>query len=291
MNRGHDVTAIVRHPKKLNKRDRLTAVRGDANDSAALTSVIVSHDALISAFNPGWMPGAPQPEMYEEQIRGTTSIINAVKKSGIKRALRVGGAGGLEVTPSVQLIDTPNFPHWIKPGSRATTAALEALRNEPELEWSFPAPFALLKPGERTGKFRLGDDQLLVDSKGERRISLQDYAVAMIDELEKPTHIGQRFTVGYQSRTPTKMTDPSFNSSDDLQQDLERIFSLGSISSNQAGNSDGAYRKQHPKIHSNQCRFTIRLNSGVICQRNITWTSGNFRTLSYSTWTGSLSLR
>lgn len=197
LNRGHDVTAIVRHPEKLDKRDRLTAVRGDVNDSAALVSVIAGHDALISAFNPGWTPGTLRPEMYEEQIRGTTSIINAVKESGIKRVLWVGGAGGLEVAPGVQLIDTPDFPDWIKPGSRATTAALDALRNEPELEWSFLAPSAMLEPGERTGKFRLGGDQLLIDSKGESRISVQDYAVAMIDELEKPAHIRQRFTVGY----------------------------------------------------------------------------------------------
>lgn len=163
LNRGHQVTAIVRQPEKLAKSDRLTAVRGDVTDSAALASRIAGHDALISAFNPGWTPGTPRPEMYDEQVRGTTAIISAAKTAHIKRVLWVGGAGGLEVAPGVPLIDTPGFPEWIKPGSRATTAALDALRNEAGLEWSFLAPSAILEPGQRTGKFRLGGDRLLVD--------------------------------------------------------------------------------------------------------------------------------
>jgi putative NADH-flavin reductase len=101
------------------------------------------------------------------------------------------------VAPGVRLIDAPDVPEWIKPGSRATSEALAMLRNEPELEWSFLAPSATLESGERTAQFRLGGGQLLVDAKGESRISVQDYAVAMIDELERPAHIRQRFTVGY----------------------------------------------------------------------------------------------
>ncbi len=197
LNRGHEVTAVVRNPAKLEEKSGLTVVRGDVNDSASLTAIIAGHDALISAFNPGWTPGTPRPEMYEEQIRGTTSIIAAVKNAHVKRVLWVGGAGGLEISPGVLAIDAPDFPEWIKPGSRATSAALEALRNEPELEWSFLAPAATFEPGERTGKFRLGGDQLLVDSKGESRISVQDYAVAMIDELENKKHVRRRFTVAY----------------------------------------------------------------------------------------------
>jgi uncharacterized protein len=197
LNRDHEATAVVRHPERLEKRNGLTALRGDVNDTAGLASLIAGHDALISAFNPGWTPGTPRPEMYEEQVRGTKSIIAAVKKANIKRLVWVGGAGGLEVAPGVRLIDTPEFPEWIKPGSRATSEALEMLRNESELEWSFLVPSATLEPGERTAKFRLGGDQLLVDANGESRISLQDYAVAMIDELERPVHVRQRFTVGY----------------------------------------------------------------------------------------------
>ena len=169
------------------------AKAGDVYDTDRLAMVIREHEALISAFNPGWH----NPNLYDDQVHGTKSIIAAVKKAGITRVLWVGGAGGLEVKPGVRVMDSPDFPDWVKPGSLATINALEQLRQEPELEWSFLAPSAELKTGERTGTFRLGRDQLLVDANGESTISVQDYAVAMIDELERPTHIRQRFTVGY----------------------------------------------------------------------------------------------
>lgn len=166
---------------------------GDVYDSDRLAMVIRGHDALISAFNPGWQ----NPNLYDDQVRSTKSIIATVKKAGITRVLWVGGAGGLEVKPGVRLVDSPDFPDWVRPGSLATIDALEQLRQEPELERSFLAPSAELKTGERTGKFRVGTDQLLVDANGESTIAVQDYVVAMIDELERPTHIRQRFTVGY----------------------------------------------------------------------------------------------
>lgn len=187
------MTAIVRHPEKLAKQEGLVAKAGDVYDSALLVTLIRGHDAVISAFN----PGGKNPNLYDDQVRGTKSIIAAVKKAGITRVLWVGGAGGLEVKLGVRVIDAPDFPDWVKPGSLATIDALEQLRKEPQLEWSFLAPSAVLENGERTGKFRLGGDQLLVDPNGESKISVQDYAVAMIDELEKPAHIRQRFTVGY----------------------------------------------------------------------------------------------
>jgi hypothetical protein len=108
----------------------------------------------------------------------------------------VAGAGGLEVKPGVRVVDDPALPDWARPGSLATIDALDQLRKEPDLEWTFLAPSAEVKPGERTGKFRLEGDQLLVDSAGHSAISVQDYAVAMI-ELERPHHVRQRFTVGY----------------------------------------------------------------------------------------------
>ena len=144
----------------------------------------------LSAFNPGWK----NPNLYDDQVRGTASIIAAIKKAGIKKVLWVGGAGGLEVKPGVRVIDSPDMPLWVKPGSLATINALDQLRKEPELEWSYLSPSAELKPGQRTGKFRIGIDQLLVDTTGQSKISTQDYAVAMIDELERPTHVRQRFT-------------------------------------------------------------------------------------------------
>src|SRR6185503_4533936 len=116
---------------------------------------------------------------------------------GVKRVLWVGGAGGLEIKPGVQSVDLPEFPKEWKQGSLATREALNQLRKESGLDWSYLSPSADLSPGQRTGKFRFGTDQLLKDAKGGSRISVEDYAVAMIDELEKPTHIRQRFTVGY----------------------------------------------------------------------------------------------
>ena len=186
LDRGHSVTAIVRHPEKLEKRDRLVTKAGDVYDAALLA-------ALISAFNPGWK----NPDLYNDQVRGTTSIIAAIKKAGIRRVLWVGGAGGLEVKPGVRVVDGPGFPGWIRPGSLATIDALERLRKEPQLEWSYLAPSANMQPGQRTGKFRLECDRLLLDASGQSSISVEDYAVAMINELEHPAHIRQRFTVGY----------------------------------------------------------------------------------------------
>jgi uncharacterized protein len=115
----------------------------------------------------------------------------------VKRLLFVGGAGSLEVTPGVQSVDMPGFPAEYKQGALATREALNMLREEMGLEWSFLSPSADLFSGQRTGRFRLGTDQLLTDAQGESRISVEDYAMAMIDEMEKPQHIRRRFTVGY----------------------------------------------------------------------------------------------
>ena len=193
LDRGHIVTAIVRHPEKLEKREGLTAKAGDVYDTTSLAKLIQGNDAIISAFNPGWK----NPNLYDDQVRGTASIIAAIKKAGIKRVLWVGGAGGLEVKPGVRVVDSPDLPSWVRPGSLATINAMDQLRKEPDLEWSYLSPSAELKPGQRTRKFRLGNDQLLVDASGKSEISIQDYAAAMVDELERPAHVRRRFTVGY----------------------------------------------------------------------------------------------
>lgn len=190
LDRGHAVTAIVRQGEKLEERDGLTAKGGDVYDTASLATLIQGNDAIISAFNAGWQ----NPNLYDDQVRGTASIIAAIKKAGIARVLWVGGAGGLEVAPGVRVVDNPDMPSWVRPGALAMIDALDQLREEPELQWSYLSPSADLKPGQRTGSFRLGTDQLLVDATGQSTISVQDYAVAMIDELERPTHVRQRFT-------------------------------------------------------------------------------------------------
>lgn len=187
LDRGHEVTAVVRNPERLPKQLKLRVAKGDATRPAELASLIAGHDAVISAFNPG----------TDESGTGTQSIIDAVKRSGIKRLLVVGGAGSLEVAPGKRLVDQPDFPVEWKDGSLRTAAFLDQLRSETEFDWVFVSPAAMLAPGERTGHYRVSGDQLLMDSDGESRISFEDYAVAMLDEVERPQHHRMRFSVAY----------------------------------------------------------------------------------------------
>ena len=193
LDRGHQVTGIVRHPEKLPQHPNLDAQKGDVRDETQVPTLVMGHDAVIGAYS----PGRDVPDIYKQHISAYRNIIDGVKKAGVKRLLVVGGAGSLEVSPDVQLVDTPNFPEQYKPGSLAAREVLYMLREESELEWTFLSPSAMISPGERTGQFRLGTDQILTDAKGESHISVEDYAVAMVDELEDPMHIRQRFTVGY----------------------------------------------------------------------------------------------
>jgi len=191
--RGHQVTAIVRNPEKITVQNPLlTVVRADVLKDK-VDELVKGHDAVISAYNPGWS----NPDIYNEQIRGYKAIVSGVKKSGIQRLLVVGGAGTLEVAPGVLVLDTANFPEQVKGGVLATRETLYMLKEEKELEWTFLSPPSSIAPGERTGHYRVGKDQLLKNAEGESTISTQDYAVAMLDELEHPKHIRERFTVAY----------------------------------------------------------------------------------------------
>lgn len=181
--RGHQVTAIVRNPEKVPQGAGLTAKKGDVYDKDGLAALLAGHDAVISAVH----YTASDPAV----------LLAAVKQSGVKRYLVVGGAGSLEVAPGVKLFDTKEFPALYLDEARKGGAYLDLLKGESSLDWTFLSPSALIEPGERTGKFRLGKDQLLVDDKGQSRISAEDYAIALVDELEKPAHSRQRFTVGY----------------------------------------------------------------------------------------------
>jgi putative NADH-flavin reductase len=197
--RGHEVTAIVRAPQALPTHPRLTAIRLDVHDADALAKALAGHDAVISAFNPGRMT-AGGDEVTQAHVAGHTAILAAVKGSGVKRFLAVGGAASLKTPDGLELLDSPAFPKEYEPfkgGIRGTRALYYLLREEPELDWVFLAPSAFLLPGERTGRFRLGKDNLLVDADGQSRISLEDYAMALIDEAERPAHHRERFTVGY----------------------------------------------------------------------------------------------
>jgi putative NADH-flavin reductase len=161
--------------------------------TAMIEELVKGHDAVISAYNPGWS----NPDIYNDQIKGYKAIINGVKESGLKRLLVVGGAGSLEVAPGVQVLDRASFPEQVRKGVLATRETLYMLKEEKGLEWTFLSPPASIAPGERTGDYRVGKDQLLKNEKGESKISTQDYAVAMLDELENPQHIRERFTVAY----------------------------------------------------------------------------------------------
>ncbi|WP_306224375.1 NAD(P)-dependent oxidoreductase [Bosea beijingensis] len=181
--RGHAVTALVRNPEKVASLPGVTAVKGDVFDKDGLAKLLAGHDAVISAVH----FSASDPQV----------LLAAVKQSGVKRYLVVGGAGSLEVAPGVKLFDTPEFPAVYLDEARKGGAFLDLLKQEQGLDWTFLSPSALIQPGERTGKFRLGTDQLLVDAQGNSAISAEDYAIALVDELEKPAHSRRRFTVGY----------------------------------------------------------------------------------------------
>jgi putative NADH-flavin reductase len=181
--RGHDVTAIARNPEKIEKLAGVVPTKGDASDEAGLTQLLTGHDAAISSIH--FLASDP------------AKLIGAAKASGVGRYLVVGGAGSLEVAPGVRLVTTPGFPAQYKAEAEKGAAFLDLLRQEKELNWTFLSPSALFAAGERTGRFRLGTDQLLTGADGKSWISFEDFAVALVDEIERPAHIRRRFTVGY----------------------------------------------------------------------------------------------
>ncbi|MEN0106584.1 MAG: NAD(P)-dependent oxidoreductase [Pseudomonas sp.] len=191
LNRGHQVSGIVQHPEKLAAHAQLTAVKADAYDATALASVLKGHDAVVSAFNPGW----GKADILPLFLKGSEAIVAASKAADVARLLVVGGAGSLYVAPGLQLIDTPDFPAAYKDGAEGARQHLNQLRGEQQLQWTFLSPPALLQPGQRSGKYRVGGEELLMDGAAPAGISVEDLAVAIVDELEKPAHIRQRFTV------------------------------------------------------------------------------------------------
>ncbi|MGY2487883.1 NAD(P)-dependent oxidoreductase [Cupriavidus sp. CP313] len=183
LRRGHQVTAIARQASKLPARDGVTTRDVDGADVAALAAALAGNDVVISTARFAQL--------------NALQVTSAVRQAGVPRLLVVGGAGSLYVAPGVQLVDTPNFPDAYKPEALAGRDFLNALRGEQQIDWTFLSPSALFEPGERTGKFRVGEETLLSDATGKSWISMEDYAIAMLDEIEKPAHSRQRFTVGY----------------------------------------------------------------------------------------------
>lgn len=195
LSRGHKVTAVVRNPKKINvTNSKLEIVKTDVSDTNVMVEICKGKEAIISAYNPGWA----NPDIYEETLRNYPLILEAAKRSGAKRLLCVGGAGTLFCAPGLRVVDSGAIPDAIMGGVKSLGEFyLNTLMNEKAIDWIFFSPAGTLEPGKRTGKFRLGKDELIVDENGISHISVEDYAVAMVDELENPKHHYERFTIGY----------------------------------------------------------------------------------------------
>jgi len=193
--RGHQVTAVVRHPEKLEGKKGVTAVKGDVSDTEAICKLAEGKDAVISAYNPGWT----NPDIARLINENYPKILSATKQSGVNRLLIVGGAGTLFCAPGLRVVDSGAIPDEIMGGVRPLgNFYLDTLMKEDDIDWVFLSPAgAFDEKGERTGNYRLGKDDLIVDANGQSHISVQDYAKAMVDELETPAHHKERFTIGY----------------------------------------------------------------------------------------------
>jgi putative NADH-flavin reductase len=194
--RNHDVVGVARDPDRTPEVGAgVRLVRGDATDVPSVVRDIRGADAVVCAISP--RPGAngePAPSLVD----AARAIIAGARETGVRRILTVGGAGSLEIAPGKQLMDQPDFPAAYKPEAIAGREALEVWRREGDgLDWTYISPAAEIKPGERTGQYRTTDDRLLVDDRGKSEITYEDYAVAVLDEIENPQHVGKRFGVAY----------------------------------------------------------------------------------------------
>jgi putative NADH-flavin reductase len=183
LSRGHRVTALTRDPAKLGARDGLQAKKANTTEVAAFADVLKGHDAAILSVK--W---------NENDVH---HVLDALRQAGVKRCLFVVGAGSL-----LRKDGRTHFDHMAEKGiqpptSKPAALALAEVQKTTDLDWTAISPPASIQPGERTGKFRLGRDHLLEDDKGQSQISREDFAVAILDEIEKPGHIRQRFTAAY----------------------------------------------------------------------------------------------
>ena len=198
LQRGHQVTGLGRNPEKVNSRDdeKVSAQEADVMNTGALSRLLEGHDIVVSAYNAGWT----NPNLYDDFLKGSQSIQDAVKASGVKRLIVVGGAGSLFVAPGVQLIDTPEFPEDYKKGASAARDYLTILKDEEDLDWTFLSPAIEMHAGtsgERKGTYRTGSDNPVFDGNKRSIISVEDLAVAILDEAEEPKQVRRRFTVAY----------------------------------------------------------------------------------------------
>jgi putative NADH-flavin reductase len=195
LNRGLEVTAIARKIENITV-ENVSKVSVDVNNANALSEVLKNQDVVISAFNAGWT----NPNLYDDFLSGSKSIQQAVKQAGVKRMIIVGGAGSLYANEDQQLVDSVNFPTEIKPGATAARDYLNILKEETEMDWVFFSPAIEMHPGVtegRTGKYRLGKDHPVVDENNVSKLSPEDVAVVLLDEVEDPKHHQERFTAAY----------------------------------------------------------------------------------------------
>jgi putative NADH-flavin reductase len=193
LNRGHHVTCLVRDTSGTGEhRAELDYHTGDIFKPESIATAAVDHNVVVSAYGPGKGDAGLV-------VKAAHVLIEALTRVEPIRLIAVSGAGSLEVRPGVQLMDTPEIPVEWKPIALAHREALDVYRKAgmAEFDWTAVSPAALIEPGERTGNYRTGTDQLLVDDKGKSYISAEDFAVAVVDEIEKPHFQGQRFSVGY----------------------------------------------------------------------------------------------
>jgi putative NADH-flavin reductase len=196
LRRGHDVVGVVRDPAAVTTPDsRVRLVQGDATNAESVAEVVRGAEAVVSAISPRPNArGLPQPKLAEN----ARALIAGLRRAGTRRVLYVGGASTLEIAPGRQLLDEPTFPEAYKAEALEGREALRIWRTEAEgLDWTFLSPAMEIGPGERTGNYRTTGEQMLFDAKGKSFISFEDYAVAVLDELEQPQHVGQRFGVAY----------------------------------------------------------------------------------------------
>lgn len=194
-NRGYKVEAIVRDASKVQQNENVTAKSVDVNNVDELTEALKGNDAVISAFNAGWT----NPNLYDDFLNGSVNIEKAVEKSGVKRFITVGGAGSLYIDGK-QLVDGPDFPAEIKPGATAARDYLNKIKENNTLDWTFFSPAIEMHQGTagvRTGKYRTALENPVFDENGRSVLSVEDVAVALVDELEQNNHVRERFTAAY----------------------------------------------------------------------------------------------
>lgn len=195
ISRGHQVTAVARDLAKLPKErpETVVPVQDDLSDANRIAEIIHGSDAVVSAV------GAPRNDPHADTdvlLWISERIVTAVRQSGTPRLIVVGGCGSLWLSPGIKVIDSEYWPKSLVPIARSHMKVLEALKTS-EINWTYVSPPMLIDLGERTGRYRLGGDELIIDDQGKSWISFEDYAIALVDELEKPAHERARFSVGH----------------------------------------------------------------------------------------------